>query len=77
MGTNGYPKVTWRGKDYALHRLVCEWKHGPTLFQGRQSHAMHECGNKECVNPDHIRWGDARMNYADAVRHGTATHLQP
>ena len=67
-----YAKVTWNGKDHDLHRLICEWRHGPTLFPGRSSMALHRCGNAWCINPEHIEWGDARMNYADAVRHGNA-----
>ena len=36
-------------------------------------HAMHTCGNGHlgCVNPHHIKWGSAKDNAADKIRHGT------
>ena len=76
-GSAGYPKVQWNGHTHSLHRLVCEWQHGPTLFEGRQSHAMHRCGNKRCINPKHLEWGDAVMNRQDMLRHAIGGHPAP
>ena len=70
VGNNGYPKVTWNGKDHSLHRLVCERWFGPPPLQGRFSHAMHACGNHRCINPLCLSWGNAELNYLDTVRHG-------
>ena len=27
--------------------------------------ATHSCHRKECINPDHLRWGSAKDNAAD------------
>ena len=71
IGNNGYAKITWNGKDRNLHRLVCEATHGaPT--GSRSCPATHSCGNKRCINPEHLSWGTPRSNFLDTVRHGRA-----
>jgi hypothetical protein len=51
-----------------IHRHVCRLAHGEPA-PGEQ--AAHRCGNKLCINPRHLYWGDALANMADAKRHGT------
>ena len=69
IGGAGYPKVTWNRKDYSLHRLVCEAFH-EAASGGRSCPATHACGNKRCINPEHLRWGTPRSNHRDAIGHG-------
>lgn len=47
---------------------MCLEAHGPAA-PGQQ--AAHRCGNKLCVNPNHLYWADPIENMADAKRHGT------
>lgn len=45
---NGYPR---RGRNEGVHRTAYEERFGliPSGF-----HVHHECGNRSCVNPDHL-----------------------
>lgn len=67
--TNGYPSLSWRGRSYRAHRVSCRLAHGKP--SSPEMHAAHLCGNKECVNPKHLRWSTAKENISDKVRHGT------
>ena len=69
LSGNGYAQVIWKGKAFRLHRLVCEWKHGPTLLAGKDAYAIHRCGNRRCINPDHLAWADAKINGEDERWH--------
>jgi hypothetical protein len=51
-----------------IHRYVCGQAHGEPPA-GAQT--AHKCGNKLCINPNHLRWSDALGNMADAKAHGT------
>lgn len=65
----GYGLVTWNRKRYGAHRAICEMAHGPTPFKGAL--ALHGCGNRWCVNPNHLRFGTRKENSHDSVEHGT------
>lgn len=46
-----------------LHRLVLWCVYGPPpCTWKRQTMALHMCGNKECINPEHLAWGDRATN---------------
>ena len=68
----GYGIVGPSHGERRVHRLVCRRFHGDAP-DGKPL-ALHRCGNGSggCVNPDHLYWGDAADNRADAERHGTA-----
>lgn len=78
--SNNYPSVRVAGKWTKIHRLVCEEVHGK-LKTGQV--ARHVCGNRFCVNPEHIAPGSQSKNMADRwVLHGQKkrmslpTHIQ-
>ena len=54
-------------RNWDAHRYVCEQAHG----QPPENHeAAHRCGNKLCINPQHLYWSTRHRNMQDAVEHG-------
>lgn len=68
--SDGYPCAVWGGKGRRIHRLICEDRHGPPPTAKHE--AAHNCGNRKCVNPNHLRWATHLENMADTKLHGTA-----
>lgn len=65
--TSGYPRINRNGKGYGLHRYVYE------LFKGnipKNYVIMHECDNKLCINPDHLKIGTQQDNMNDMKNKG-------
>ncbi|UVO33937.1 hypothetical protein KUL72_20705 [Bradyrhizobium arachidis] len=63
-----YPKYrTSRSamKNWPVHRLMCEYRHGPPPTP--QHHSAHSCdrGTEGCVNPMHVSWKTASENQAE------------
>ena len=65
---NGYGRIQYEGTSRYPHRVMCQLTHGPAPSRGYQ--AAHKCGNRECVNPEHLRWLDQSGNEIDKVAHG-------
>lgn len=59
----GYGRLYMFGRTYAAHRLV--WR----LTYGKDAEGMvlHACDMPLCVNPEHLREGDAAENAQDRV----------
>jgi hypothetical protein len=68
----GYPKIKRKRKTQHAHRHIFELKGGPPPDESLQ--AAHNCGNRTCCNPWHIRWATAKENQADREIHGTRIH---
>ena len=71
---DGYGMVSLDGKMQKVHRVACEWAHGPAP-EGKPHalHVAHEiCGNKHCCAPAHLRWGNDAENRADMIADGTS-----
>lgn len=62
-------RVNGATKNYDIHRYVCEKAHGAPPEQNHQ--AAHACGNKLCINKNHLRWASPKANMHDAILHGT------
>jgi hypothetical protein len=41
----------------------------------KYDNVLHRCGNRKCVNPEHLYIGTAYDNYVDSVLHGTARNM--
>lgn len=61
---HGYPKVTTRGKTTGPHRLMLESKHRASI--GSQA-VHHMCGNRLCINPEHLQAVTERDNIAEML----------
>ena len=73
----GYCQVHWRrpgtpeSKKYPVHRLVCEAFHGPPT---ENAETCHSCHRKNCINPEHLRWGTKSDNMYDYSKRGRDHH---
>lgn len=65
----GYGATSKNGKTTYINRLMCEHRNGPPPSPLHQ--AAHNCGNRGCVNPSHIRWATRKENESDKELHGT------
>lgn len=68
IGSDGYPVLNVGGKQYRVSRLLCLIYHGLVFSSGYS--ALHKCGNKSCVNQEHLYVGTQAENNRDTVKHG-------
>lgn len=64
----GYGCFKIDGVNHAAHRLSYEAFYGD-IPDGLL--ILHKCGNRSCVNPDHLYAGNNSQNALDALRMGT------
>lgn len=67
--TAGYGMYAIDRKRYLAHREMCRATHGDPPSTKHQ--AAHACGNRRCVNPNHLSWKSRRDNQLDRRMHGT------
>ena len=67
--TPGYGNFMADKTRHLAHRYMCQLIHGepPTP----EHHAAHACGNRRCVNPNHLSWKTQSENQLDRREHGT------
>jgi len=66
----GYGLAVIDGKQLHAHRWMCILAHGEPAQKDLE--AAHGCGNRNCVNPNHLRWDTRSGNQQDRVLHGTS-----
>lgn len=62
--STGYGTLCIKGKNYYAHRVAL-WLSGS--FGKREEQSLHSCDVRDCVNPDHLRWGSEKENHLDSV----------
>lgn len=64
----GYGDVNYPGVSGLAHKVVCTLRYGnPKSFE----EAAHTCGNRRCVNPNHLIWKTHDDNIKDKESQGT------
>lgn len=66
--SDGYGWVGINYKNWLAHRLVFVVKKGE-IPKGKM--VLHKCGNRSCINPDHLYAGGLHDNVHDSLDHGT------
>lgn len=66
---SGYGLATIGGYQRSASRWMCILAHGEPPTPKHE--AAHNCGNRRCVNPRHLRWDTPKGNQADKLIHGT------
>lgn len=66
----GYGVVGVGKRTSNAHRVMCKLAHGEAPF--KRADAAHECNNRSCINPNHLRWDTRAGNLADMIAAGTA-----
>lgn len=69
--TKGYGNLTHKSQTLYAHRVAYRLEHGD-VPDG--AHVLHECHNKSCVNPAHLKLGNHTDNMRDARQQGKAHH---
>lgn len=70
----GYSQIQIAKQRRAAHQVVCERAHGRA--PSPEMEVAHNCGNRRCINPHHLRWATPKENQADRVVHGTTNRGQ-
>jgi hypothetical protein len=68
---NGYGRIKYNNKGYAVHRLFWVLKNGELPSN---IHVLHKCDNPSCFNLDHLFIGSHLDNVADKVAKNRQYH---
>lgn len=66
---NGYGTIKVDGKLIDAHRASYILFHGP-IEPGKL--VLHQCDNRNCINPQHLKLGTYKDNQMDAIARGRA-----
>lgn len=73
VGSHGYGNFWYEGKLWRAHRFAYNFLED-TLPDDPKIYLCHLCNNTLCVNPEHLRLGDAKINYNHAIECGRVHH---
>ena len=69
---NRYHSVWYHGSWVDAHRLILFCMTGEL---NKNLHVLHSCDNKDCCNPDHLRFGTHLENMRDMIKKGRARYF--
>ena len=65
IGAHGYSRFQMNGVGDLAHRWVCRLSYGDPPAD--KPFTLHSCDVRNCINPDHLRWGNNADNMQDIV----------
>ena len=68
----GQTSIESGGKLVTASRIMCMLAHGEP--EHHMLDAAHSCGNRPCVNPNHLRWATPEQNMQDTRLHKTGSY---
>lgn len=72
---SGYGHFFTGGKMMRSHRVSYELHHPLTQpIQDIELYVLHDCDNRKCVNPSHLRLGTQQDNMTDMTNKGRCTN---
>ncbi|HAM40890.1 MAG TPA: hypothetical protein DCP69_06005 [Candidatus Omnitrophica bacterium] len=60
VARDGRPQISFQGRTYRVHRLICEAFHGPKPFP--DAVVLHEDENPTNNKKTNVKWGTQREN---------------
>lgn len=69
ISKSGYGKIRWGKKDYRVHRIALFLWKGFDLEDDRIL-GLHNCKNRACFNPEHLRAGNQSENVVQSYVEG-------
>lgn len=76
--TNGYGRFSIGETYYGAHRVALAMhqdSHDRIVSKRSDDLVLHNCDNRRCVNPFHLRYGTALENQRDCIQRGRSRHL--
>lgn len=67
VDSDGYGRISFSGRYHKAHQLAYRLSNG---VMKRKVYICHKCGNRLCVNPEHLYHGNSKQNAQDMIRHG-------
>lgn len=69
ISKDGYGMISIHGMSFRTHIVSCEIKYKRHRLE--EEITRHLCGNRICINSEHLKFGTRNENSIDAIEHGS------